>query len=311
VQFDYSGDDMRVAATTNGEETTYVHDATTPLPLVLTESSPDLGALYLYGLDLVSRTTSDGAATWYHTDGIGSVRALTDSGGQPSATYDYDAFGRVRIEEGGGENPFTFAGEQYDSVIGLFYLRSRYLDPQTGRFVSRDPNVGFPGSTQSLPGFTYALNNPVAYADRNGQFVLPLLAVAWWNADFMTNAADYVGYAQEYEERAGAWYNLPIESHEWQELFESGYNPNLDLAQTGAFGVSRLGRQTGTSLGGPPPGASGTAPGVLNIVEMFVRHVMMAVAERSMDIPRRVQADTPFSRSAGPIEPPGWEKLWE
>ena len=32
-----------------------------------------------------------------------------------------------------------YRGEQYDSDLGLYYLRARYYNPVTGRFLSRDP----------------------------------------------------------------------------------------------------------------------------------------------------------------------------
>ena len=33
-------------------------------------------------------------------------------------------------------------GEQYDPDLGLYYLRARYYNPNTGRFLSRDPGPG-------------------------------------------------------------------------------------------------------------------------------------------------------------------------
>jgi RHS repeat-associated protein len=46
------------------------------------------------------------------------------------------AFGKVtRI-------PSYYRAEQYDSDLGLYYLRARYYNPYTGRFLSRDPVNG-------------------------------------------------------------------------------------------------------------------------------------------------------------------------
>jgi RHS repeat-associated protein len=36
-------------------------------------------------------------------------------------------------------SPSFYRGEQYDSDLGLYYLRARYYNPATGRFLSRDP----------------------------------------------------------------------------------------------------------------------------------------------------------------------------
>ena len=52
--------------------------------------------------------------------------------------YEYDAFGNVRAQTGASGNEFTYTGEQNDST-GLEYLKARHYDPETGRFLSRDP----------------------------------------------------------------------------------------------------------------------------------------------------------------------------
>jgi RHS repeat-associated protein len=64
--------------------------------------------------------------------------ALTDEDGDVVNDYDYDVFGALRGSSGTQENEFTFAGEQGDGSSGLQYLRARYYDPLTGRFVSQD-----------------------------------------------------------------------------------------------------------------------------------------------------------------------------
>ena len=38
--------------------------------------------------------------------------------------------------------PSFYRGEQYDTDLGLYYLRARYYNPLTGRFMSRDPGPG-------------------------------------------------------------------------------------------------------------------------------------------------------------------------
>ena len=65
------------------------------------------------------------------TDGVSRRRAITD-------TYDYDAFGNKINSTGTTPKNFLYRGEQYDP-LGLYYLRARYYNPLTGRFMSRDP----------------------------------------------------------------------------------------------------------------------------------------------------------------------------
>ncbi len=60
-----------------------------------------------------------------------SAGAVTDS-------YEYDAFGNKVNSTGSTPNNYLYRGEQWDSDLGLYYLRARYYNPLTGRFMSRE-----------------------------------------------------------------------------------------------------------------------------------------------------------------------------
>src|SRR5436305_1522597 len=96
---------------------------------------------YVYGNDLISQNRG-GERSFYHVDGLGSTRALTNSSGVVTDRYVYDAFGRTIGQVGTTGNVYLFAGEQRDANVGLDYLRARYLSVGTGRFMSPD---SFPG----------------------------------------------------------------------------------------------------------------------------------------------------------------------
>jgi RHS repeat-associated protein len=66
---------------------------------------------------------------------------------------------------------FGFAGQQRDAESGLIYLRARYYDPRTGRFLSKDPVRGSAWRPASQHAYVYALNNPVRYRDPSGREV--------------------------------------------------------------------------------------------------------------------------------------------
>ncbi|MGB3904693.1 MAG: RHS repeat-associated core domain-containing protein, partial [Anaerolineae bacterium] len=68
-------------------------------------------------------------------DGLGSVRQLLDNTGQIAETYAYDPFG-VPLSADTVYNPFRFTGEVWDAEVDLLYLRARYYQPATGRFVT-------------------------------------------------------------------------------------------------------------------------------------------------------------------------------
>lgn len=115
---------------------------------------------YVYGLDLISLTAKNRKQTYYLYDGLGSTTGLTDESGAVTATFAYDVFGELRPSSS-PSNQWLFTGEQRDADSGLYYLRARYYDPSTGRFLSRDPLGG--GNE-----YAYASNNPVNLVDPLG-----------------------------------------------------------------------------------------------------------------------------------------------
>jgi RHS repeat-associated protein len=66
-------------------------------------------------------------------------------------------------------SPSFYRGEQYDSDLGLYYLRARYYNPATGRFLSRDPENGQPTDPQSLHKYLYAGGDPTSAFDPSGR----------------------------------------------------------------------------------------------------------------------------------------------
>ena len=99
--------------------------------------------------------------TYYNYDAHGDVVQLTDANGTVKADYTYDAFGNQKTSTNIA-NPFRYCGEYYDNESGLIYLRNRYYNPSTGRFINEDP-IRSGGNW-----YSYCDNNPVLYYDYNG-----------------------------------------------------------------------------------------------------------------------------------------------
>lgn len=124
------------------------------------------GAGGVGGLLLVSQ----GGST-YHVgyDGGGNVTTLVNAAtGAISASYDYDPFGNTlkAVGDFAASNPFRFSTKYADAETGLLYYGYRYYQPQTGRWLSRDP-LGEAGG-MNLYGFVG--NNPVSKTDPLGLY---------------------------------------------------------------------------------------------------------------------------------------------
>lgn len=113
-----------------------------------------------------------GATRYYVFDGHGSARLLVDETGAVTDTYTYDAFGNLTDKTGTTENSYLYCGEQFEGTTGLYYLRARYMNPQTGTFISMDSYQGSIYDPVSLHKYLYANANPVMFTDPSGYFSL-------------------------------------------------------------------------------------------------------------------------------------------
>ena len=192
VQMAYDGDGHRVRKTAptvgGGSKTTYylVDDLNpTGQAQVLEEwetngtEPPSLVRRYAHGLDLISRRDSSAGQAaptthYYGYDGHGSVRILTGEDGRAiTDTYTYDACGVLIAQTPADPNARTpnnylYAGEQWDSDLGLYYNRARYLDPSLGRFFTMDTFEGNRSDPLSLHKYLYAQDNPINRVDPSG-----------------------------------------------------------------------------------------------------------------------------------------------
>ena len=168
VHFTYDGDGVRLGKTVNGTATAYIQDIAAPLPVVLTETTAGQTNQYVYGNDLLAREDAAGNPSFYHYDGLGSTRTLSDLAGERTDSYSYNVFGATRVHTGTNINSFTFTGEEMDPETGLVLLRARYHDPDVGRFISRDPFQGLDTDIQQKNRYVYVANNPVNLVDPTG-----------------------------------------------------------------------------------------------------------------------------------------------
>lgn len=120
-------------------------------------------------------TMSIGDAVYYYVTNLqGDVVGLLDATGARVVTYTYDAWGvgltvtGTKANSIGMLNPLRYRGYVYDVGTGLYYLQSRYYDPQVGRFLNAD---AFTSTGQGFLGnnmFAYCNNQPITCVDYSG-----------------------------------------------------------------------------------------------------------------------------------------------
>jgi RHS repeat-associated protein len=174
VKLVYDGDGNRVKESVATTTTSYLvaDQNLTGYAQVLDElQGGTVTRTYSYGLSLISqRLTANGQGlSFYGFDGHGSVRFLTNSTGAVTDTYDYDAYGNLIAQTGTTPNNYLFAGEQFDSTLGIYYNRTRYYDQRQGRFWTMDTWEGHGEEPISLHKYTYIGNSPVNRRDPSGR----------------------------------------------------------------------------------------------------------------------------------------------
>ncbi|MCM3040575.1 polymorphic toxin-type HINT domain-containing protein [Paenibacillus motobuensis] len=143
----------------------------------ISSGKPKLIYTYIYDFSgqLWSRVDQiTGEIQYYQFNGHGDIVGLTDSQGNQLNTYSYDIWGNPETVEETVPNIFRYSGEYWDNVTDLQYLRARWYDPNSGRFVSKDSYEGSIDNPLSMNRYSYVHNNPLIYTDPSGQYIMPM-----------------------------------------------------------------------------------------------------------------------------------------
>ena len=140
---------------------------------------------------------------YYHLDGIGSVRAVTDAQGAVVRRHDYFPFGEEYLTQP-GRDPLRFSGKPRDKETGFDYFNARYYASRAGRFTTVDPVSDIQASllsAQRWNRYAYVSNNPLRKIDPTGLYEVDVhkhltrvLAIA---AGIETNAARAIADANQ------------------------------------------------------------------------------------------------------------------
>ena len=188
ISFRYDSDNIRTNKIVNGTRIDYIYvDGA-----LMREKRGDTNLTYFYGLDGVigfeyKYANGQVSRYYYRKDIRGDIINILDNNGNIVVKYVYDAWGNHKVLDAAGTentsddfigniNPIRYRGYYYDRETNLYYLISRYYDPETGRFISPD-QVGYALMGAEEPNglniYAYSLNNPIMGVDPTGQAV-------WW-----------------------------------------------------------------------------------------------------------------------------------
>ena len=172
LSFAYNESGLRTSKTVNGVTHNYVWQGSK-----LAADITDVYALYFHydssGEVIGFTRTSNGTDTeyFYVKNLQGDILKVITATGTEAATYTYDAWGKLLTSTGdmADVNPLRYRGYFYDAETGLYYLQSRYYDPEVSRFINPDVFA-----TSDIDGvlaanmFAYCENNPIRNTDSTG-----------------------------------------------------------------------------------------------------------------------------------------------
>ncbi len=148
-------------------------------PYLVTDVSGAVQMGYAYvGETPLLRFDASGQPVYYLDDAMGSVIGLANASGQGVASFQYDGFGNPRVVTGDSAAPatiggdFRFHGQWLDISTQLYSMRARTYDPQTGRFLSRDPIEMDQFTPEMMNFYIFANSNTHLFRDPSGLFSL-------------------------------------------------------------------------------------------------------------------------------------------
>ncbi len=136
-------------------------------PLAELDSAGAIVRRYVWaGALLLAVVESNGAVRYAHSDGQGSVLALTDSSGNVTDQFAYGPYGEPWARTGTNELPFRWLGGSgvVSARDGLYPTYHRLYDSSLKKFLQSDPK----GIGGGLNLYAYGNLNPLVYVDPLG-----------------------------------------------------------------------------------------------------------------------------------------------
>ncbi len=175
IGFTYDAFDNRLTRTEGGNTRSFVWNYALGLPSIsVVKDDANIVRYYVHtpgGALLYSVEDSGNARLFHHHDEVGSTLFLTNDSGNITDRYAYSPYGQLTASSGSSDNPFTYVGKfgvMREASADLYYMRARYYDSASGRFLSRDPFRLTVSDPKSLNSYQYAAQNPSSCTDPLG-----------------------------------------------------------------------------------------------------------------------------------------------
>lgn len=169
--YTYDASGMRTKRTNGMDTYTYIYNGS-QLARLIVDAQESFDFYFTYDASGTPLTVTENGYTYYYVTNLqGDVIGIKDGSGNQVVSYAYDAWGKLLYRTNtqlAEYNPLRYRGYVYDWETGLYYLQSRYYNPEWGRFINGDGLVilrqGFTGENL----FAYCLNAPTVYIDPTG-----------------------------------------------------------------------------------------------------------------------------------------------
>ena len=188
-EYRYDSNGVRNKKIINGKETIYITNGNQIMQMK-NDNGKFIFHYILNKLVGFEYTSTSGTKEYLYIRNIqGDITSIIDTEGNIICTYAYDGYGNhIVLDEKGKEdtsltsighlNPFRYRGYYFDEESGLYYLNSRYYDPETGRFISPDILSILDetkGQINGLNLYMYCSDSPINNYDPSGNLILSIL----------------------------------------------------------------------------------------------------------------------------------------
>ena len=172
ISYSYDENGLRLQKTVNNVATDYYYNG--KVLIGLTKGTDTLRFSY-DAAGNAAAVDHNGTYYYYLRNGQGDIVKIVDGSGNTVVEYTYDSWGKQLSCTGtlattlGALNPFRYRGYVYDEETQWYYLRSRYYDPETCRFISADVLLSTGQGVLGHNCYTYCNNNPINFFDNDGE----------------------------------------------------------------------------------------------------------------------------------------------